>query len=184
MTLKIEALESALKRHSTLSSLAEDAMSEAQENWKEIEEQRKQKLQATLRGCGLSVCAYHTHHDIGETEREKFGLFPSSEMRLLYRETYQVHEGHEYEQLEHKVRFVALCPHHFPENPNREWQQSRVHDGLLSMTSEVDKHDDGRLFTVVDPREVKVPVEEPRYNEEVYGYFELPLLPELLSDSI
>lgn len=177
------ALNSALKRHSELQSQMLNSMDEARAIWEKMKKQREQELQRILKEQGLSVCAHHTHHGVGETEKEKLGLFRSSEMRLLYRETYQGHEGHEYEQTEHKVRFVALCPYHFPKNPNRPWQ-SGVFDDQLSMTSEVVKHDDGRLFTVIDSKEVKVPTKEPHCNEEVYRHFELPLLPEFPSDPI
>lgn len=161
-----------------------DSLEKAREELKELERLREENLERMLEEINLAVCSEH-HHSGEASARRELGVFPKREIRLLYSSTIETIElgAGQFGVTPKRVSTLkALCPSHFPENPNRSVptkNSCREESDEMDITSEVVERD-GRLVAVLDDSidlsglEVKK-----RYSEEIYKHFGLPELPEL-----
>ena len=174
----IEQLNSALARLATLRSQAEKASSKVEEIWCQVEEERRKELLEILKERGLMLCGWvDPHQGVGATEEENLGLFPESSMRLLFEGVSQLDGEHYSEHEEYaagRSRLRHICPHHFPDDPNKILGRSQYR-------SEV-RDRDGSLIRLIDSIEIDIPIEEPKIREEVYERFGLTPLPDLPHD--
>ena len=157
---------------------------EIQQHWLQLQEARQRALEATLADKKLAVCS-NTNPHRGTTEEERLGVFPKSQMRMLYG---SVHTANIWEvslsegintYYEGTVQLRQLCPEHFPSNPNRV--SKTAYGNKISIISEVVKRN-GRLVTTVNAVGVPIDVTDVpidlTYSEQVYRHFGLPPLPE------
>lgn len=177
--MSTEKFNVASGRLAILRSQTEKASHEVKRTWCRLEEERKNKLLEILKERGLMICGYKDpHRGVGETEEEKLGLFPISSMRLFFEGVSQL-ESENYSEHEAwalgRSNLRYLCPHHFPENPNRELDRGQY-------MSEVIKTDD-KFIRQIDSMEISIsidiPIEEPEVREEVYEHLGLAPLPDL-----
>lgn len=156
---------------------------EIQQRWQQLQEARQRALEAILADKELAVCSNTNPHK-GTTEEEKLGVFPSSQMRLLYGSVhtesmleFSLSEGIN-THYRRTVQLRRLCPEHFPPNPNLV--SKTAHGNNINIISEVVERN-GRLVTAMNA--VGVPIDvtdvpiDTTYSEQVYSHFGFPPLP-------
>lgn len=129
-------------------------------------------LQSYLDRQGLAVCSHRGYplHE-GRDPKTSLGIFPASEMRLLYRRLGNWSRNGVV--IEGSSKLLELCPQHFPCYLNA-WNDLPMPNDV---TCEVVRQN-GRLIAILRNLDITgTPFTEKPYPEAVYQYFGLPQLP-------
>ena len=143
--------------------------------WEQMEKARQFALEDVLREKDLGLCSWGSWgHDEEETEQERLGIFPRSNLRSLYLQRLNSDLDSDNEP-----GLYNFCPPHYQRDLDMHRDNSQDLKSRWFL-SEVENRE-GRLVTVVDSIDVTdMPIRykvEDRDMEKIFQHFDLPLLP-------
>lgn len=170
-----------------LENAASKRQKQLQNSRSHLQAVRYQIVYDLIEKAGLAVCSaeiitwefkHEGHRKFeGLNEAEKLGLFPRGQLRYLYYQGLDYTEAFDTPIPHIDTHILLLCPHHFPEVPDREITFPEAPHYQPIITRELTQTRDGKFFSSLSRKEITAPYRRGTLPEAIFEYFKIPPLP-------